>query len=236
MSLTRQFKLLRAHKYIIWLKPFRTGNESRSSKKGNGLNNGNKRFPLSSLLLLYISTNWSWSQASPLMTRGDKRQEENSRLSRLLRKLDSVGLSISRGWQNAVRPQTMLGLNLREIESVSTGSDRRTDSRDKVAKGAKQCEQALHCVPVLSYPGGGCWEALGTGRHICTLDWKPGRALTSSPLSPPLVAWHVSPACYLWLRLYTSVTSCLVPEGVSRILWPLIDPIFLGWGPLSFNG
>lgn len=64
----------------------------------------------------------------------------------------------------------MLGLNLREIESVSTGSDRRTDSRDKVAKGAKQCEQALHCVPVLSYPGGGCWEALGTGRHICTLD------------------------------------------------------------------
>lgn len=42
-------------------------------------------------------------------------------------------------------------------------SEERTDSGDKVAKGAKLSEQALHCVPVLSYPDGGCWEALGTG-------------------------------------------------------------------------
>lgn len=39
---------------------------------------------------------------------------------------------------NAVRAGTMLGLDLREIESLSTSSDEHSDSGDKVAKGAKQ--------------------------------------------------------------------------------------------------
>lgn len=147
--------------------------------------------PLSSLLLLYINTNWNWSQASPLMTRGDKRQGENGRPSCLLRKLDSVRLSISRGWQNAGKAQIMLGLNLREIESLSTGSKEYTDNGDKVAKGAKQSEQALHRVPVLNYPGRGCWEAISTRQHTCTLDWNSAWAL-----SPPLVASHMSPVSY----------------------------------------
>lgn len=62
----------------------------------------------------------------------------------------------------------MLGLNLREIESVSTDSKEYTDNGDIVAKGAKQSEQALHCVPVLNSLGSGCWEAISTGRHTCT--------------------------------------------------------------------
>lgn len=67
-------------------------------------------------------------------------------------------------------PKKMFGLDLREIESVSTGSKEYNDNRDRVAKGAKQSEQALHHVPVLNYLGRGCWEAISTGQHTCTLD------------------------------------------------------------------
>ena len=56
----------------------------------------------------------------------------------------------------------MLGLNLREIESVSSGSNEHSDSGDKVAKG-EQSELALHDVPILSYPGRGRGVAIGKG-------------------------------------------------------------------------
>lgn len=118
------------------------------------------------------------------MTRSDKRHGENSGPSRLLRKLDqwdcpSAGLT-------AIRAQTMLGLNFREIELVSTRSDKHSDSGDKVAKGEHQSELALHGVPILSYQA----EALGrqwAWGNIC-VPW-----LSPLTLSPPLVASHVSP-------------------------------------------
>lgn len=71
------------------------------------------------------------------MTGGDKRPEENSKLSGLLRKLGISGIVHQQGQQNAVSAKTMLQLNFREIESVSTGSDKHTDTGDKMANGAK---------------------------------------------------------------------------------------------------
>lgn len=104
----------------------------------------------------------------------------------------------------------MLGLSRREIESVSTGSNKYADSRDKVAKGAKQSEQALHRVSSLDSPGRGSWA----------MYMYPGLKLWPSPhivtLSPLLVASHVSPITYD--SGCAVLTSWVVPEGVSRIL------------------
>lgn len=93
-----------------------------------------------------------------LLTRADKRQEENSGLSRLLRKRDSVGPSLS-------SPQTMLGLSLREIESVSTRS-RATDRGDKVAKEQNRVSRPC-TVPLSSVPWG---RLLGGTWHRATWD------------------------------------------------------------------
>lgn len=75
-----------------------------------------------------ISTNGSGSQASLLMTRGDKRQEENSRPSRLLRKRGSGGLSISRADRMPSELKQCLG-HLGEMQSARARS-----SGDKVER------------------------------------------------------------------------------------------------------
>lgn len=77
------------------------------------------------------------------MTGHDKRQEENSKLSGLFRKLGSGGIVHPWGQENAVRQKTMPQPSPRERESVSTGFDKRTDNGDKMANRAKQGELAL---------------------------------------------------------------------------------------------
>lgn len=177
---------------------------------------------LSSLLLLYLSTNWSWSQASPLMTRGDKRQVENSGPSGLLRKLYSVGLSVSRSWQNAVRAKQCLG-SVWGKSSPSAPAPTSTLTVDIKWQREQNSEQALHRVSILN----------PAGQHMCILDWNSAQALTS---------WH----CYLcwWPHIWApllmtqDVLSWPPGEWVKGSLGscdPSLDPIFLGWGPLVFN-
>lgn len=70
----------------------------------------------------------------------------------------------------------MPGLNRREIESVSTGSQEHNDSGDKAAKGVKQSERALHCVSVL-IP-----QAEAAGRQ---LEWGTAHGpWTETPAKP----------------------------------------------------
>lgn len=141
---------------------------------------------LSSLLLLYLSTNWSWSQASPLMTRGDKRQVENSGPSGLLRKLYSVGLSVSRSWQNAVRAKQCLG-SVWGKSSPSAPAPTSTLTVDIKWQREQNSEQALHRVSIP--PSNTCvyWtETLLKPSHRDTVTSAGG--LTCEPR-------------YLWLRM-----------------------------------
>lgn len=56
---------------------------------------------------------------------------------------ESAALSVRGGQENSVSAQTMLQLNLGEMESVSTASDKHTDTGDKTVNGASW---PLQCI------------------------------------------------------------------------------------------
>lgn len=185
-----------------------------------------------SILLLCICTNWSWSQTSLLMTGGDKRQEENSKLSGLLRKLGISGIVHQQGQENAVSAKTMLQLNFREIESVSTGSDKHTDTGDKTANGAKQRELALSAVQFLSpehnHSDGGSAPVNQHKGIMLMYSYKSiGRHwITAAFIFCAKVNWFTCLRMWIWLSIFQSLN--LPEEAWENVL----EKVFL-WARLN---